>query len=215
MSRLRNHFAKCQARHAAGAEPEVATSTIGEITLVQLAAHRRALKAIKSMTAKIEAKRPMVLEYEGYIDGVIGADAGGSDDVISLLMLWHIDISNFDRAIQIGAYAVKHGLPMPNGQKRTAAEALAEQFAEGYLTSADDAGRPTRTQLHDVLGLVAQKDMHDEIGAKLHKVLGDALNSENDIDGALLQFKEALRLNPNVGVKSVIKALEKNILDRQ
>lgn len=193
---------------AAVASGVTANRTQYELMLLQLAQHRRQLKEIQSVERKIEAKRIRLPEYDAYLDGVLEADAGGPDEVLTTLMVWHIDCGLLDRALNLGEYALAHGLEMPPQYNRDLATTLAEEVAEKVMASKEMAAlMPAAAR---ALDLTTGLDMPDEVKAKQHKALGQSLALINKA-GAIEHLSRALELNPQAGVKKEIERLQREL----
>lgn len=181
-----------------------------ELMLAQLDAHKRRLKQIQSIERKIEVKRELLHEYAPYVEGVLSAGRGAQDDVLMSIMVWRIDTGDTSGALAIARYAITHNLTLPDQYSRTTATLIAEEFAETTL-AAVAAGEPVDlATLHEVGELVADKDMPDEVRAKLHKATGYVLD-HSDKPAALAQLQRALQLHERVGVKKDIERLEREI----
>ncbi len=183
-----------------------------ELALAQLAAHKRQLSAIQSMQARQAKKAELMQEWHGYIDGVLAADAGVPDPVISQMMPWAFDVGDIDRALTVGDYLLRHDLPAPEQFTRDLPSLYAEMAAESWLST------PTGTipaisaeQLGEVLDATADHDMVDEIRAKLHRALGEALHDEGNLEAAITHLRRAVELNPKVGCKPLLAQLEKEL----
>lgn len=181
-----------------------------EIMLAQLAEHRRQLKRLQSIERKIEAKRKILPEYAAYIAGALQADRGGQDDVIVTVLVWHIDTGDLAGALPIVAYALRHGLVMPDQYQRSLACLVAEEAAELALKQLAASTAPDLAALHHIQALTAGQDMPDEVRAKLHKAIGYALRA-SDPPAALYELGRALALNPKAGVKKDIERLEREV----
>lgn len=179
-----------------------------EIMLMMLADHKRKLKEIQSQEMKAEFKADVIDEYEAYIDGVIESDCGVQDDVLMNLMVWFIDIGNIESALRIGAYALKHNMQTPEQYKRDTATLLAEETAEFALRYTD---KISITLLLHVEHITTDKDMPDEVRAKLYKSIGLKFKEIKDNENALKHFQRALELNERSGVKKLIEVLEREI----
>lgn len=241
MSLAQNHFMRTIASLdteaqvvAAGAPAEAARAPLApeyELMCLQLRADKVRLKAIQSIEKKIELKRELLPTYDAWVQGRLdGAAAGGrgvQDDVLITIMLWRIDVGDFDAVLPLAAYAIAHQLAMPEEFKRGVPCVLAEQMAESALKLLQ-AGQPAPAALQRVFDLVAGHDMPDEVKAKVHKALGlDAARKAGDEAActasgvpnaarifktqALVELKRALALNESCGVKGDIKRLEKEL----
>ncbi|MCC4290423.1 phage terminase small subunit [Vreelandella aquamarina] len=215
-SPARKHYEQVTAAKAAG------TATPGEQQQgeqYELHAHalyeaRRTLKKIKSTQAKIEEKRKMLPDFMPYVDGVLSEGKGAKDDVLMTLMIWCIDVGDFEKALEIGAYAMKHGIDTPDQFDRDTVSILAEEIAEGVRASLEKEGADAdalANVMARTVAVVGDHDMHDQIKAKLHKSYGYALRAAEDPEGALEQLKQALSLNERIGVKQDIQQLERQL----
>lgn len=183
-----------------------------ELALAQLAQHKRQLQGIQSLEARQAKKAELMQEWHGYIDGVLAADAGVPDPVISQMMPWAFDVGDIDRALAVGDYLLRHKLPAPEQFTRDLPSLYAEMAAESWLST------PTGTipaisaeQLGEVLDATADHDMVDEIRAKLHRALGEALHDEGNLEEAVTHLRRAVELNPKVGCKPLLAQLEKEL----
>ena len=181
--------------------------TAYERQLVQLAEHKRQLKSIQSIEKKIELKKQIIPEYEAYLKGIIEADTGGADEVVTTLLLWCIDAEDYDGALTLAEYCLRHKLPTPDAHKRTMGTVIAEEFADYSLKGAEGI---TFEMLSKVWELTQDTDMPDQVRAKLHKAMGYLLK-ETDKRGALTELQRALELNTAAGVKKDIEKLEREI----
>lgn len=215
-SPARKHYEQVTAAKAAGAATpgEQQRGEQYELHAHALYEARRTLKTIKSIQAKIEKKRELLPEFMPYINGVLSEGNGAKDDVLMTMMVWCIDVGDFEKALEIGAYAVKHSIDTPDQYDRDTVSILAEEIAEGVRASLEkeeaDADALANVMARTV-ATVGDHDMHDQIKAKLHKSYGYALRAAEDPEGALEQLKQALSLNERIGVKQDIQQLERQI----
>lgn len=209
----RIHFERVSAaRAAAAAAPgeTMAGATPYELMLRKLAVDRRALKSVQSVTRKIEQKRKLLPEYADYVAGVLACGRGAQDDVLVTIMVWGIDAGDYDGALAIATYALKHGLVMPDQFDRSLASVVAEQFADAALQSFMEDGSFNAASLETIAELTEQGDMHDQIRAKLYRALGYAVQEDEPVR-ALEYLRRALKYNERVGVKKDIDRLTKQV----
>lgn len=217
MSLARKHFDRvsaAQAANAAGDDSEVfRRSSPYELMLLQLNADRRRLKDIQSIERKIDLKRELLPGYAPYVDGVLTGGKGAQDDVLMTVMLWRLDTGAYPGALAIGRYALQYGLVMPDQYKRDVATVIAEEVALGVLR-VHDLAESDRVALAHVLIetdlLTRNRDMPDEVRARLHKALGYCLRDTSPAQ-ALAEFKRALELHDKAGVKKDIEQLEREL----
>ncbi|WP_148716697.1 phage terminase small subunit [Chitinolyticbacter meiyuanensis] len=217
----RRHFARAVAAKeaaAAGADPmSRADATNYQLQLLQLAEHRRRLKGVMSMEGKAALKRQILPEYADYVAGVLSAGTGAQDDVLMTVMAWRIDVADFAGALAIAEYAIRYGLAMPDQYQRTAANWIAEEFADMALRAHAAGGLIDHASLIRADELTADKDMPDEVRARLRKAIGlglaaDALPDDVALREQALQYlRRALELHDKVGVKKDIERLEREL----
>ena len=162
------HFQKVMAeRRGISDERDAETRTAHEQILFRLHMHKSSLSQIQSRQAKAAVKASILPEFQGWIDGTIEGDSGRADPVITTLMVWAVDCSDYALALRIGRYVVKHGLSMPDDNyRRPAPTVLAEEICNPILNLATtDAGADLSgyiPMLEELAEIVADSDMPDE-----------------------------------------------------
>ena len=215
----RRHFLQHSAAKVASAEPEAqrAGANAYELMLVQLAEHRRLLKGIQSIEQKAKVKADLLPTYSPWVKGVLETGKGEQDDVVMTVMVWSLDAGIWRAALEIAEYAVPHGLTMPDQYQRDTATVLAEEIAEQaikLLATPETAASVDLGALLQVERLVAEKDMPDEVRAKLHKAIGYSMRQNPDLEQkqlALDHLQRAVQLHDKVGVKKDIEILEREV----
>jgi len=221
MSLARKHFERTRTeREAAGVAPVQGGVTGAALTsarmpqgdrmLITLRSHKAALKGIQSRKSKADAKREYLPEYEAYVDGVLAADNGGQDTVFVTVMLWRIDAGQYSGAMDLAAYAIRHGLAMPEGFNRDLATTVVEELADHALALDGGDHADLRDAIDFALDLVANTDMPDEVRAKGTKALGSLLQ-DTDPERAAELWTYALELDPKCGVKGQLERLRKSL----
>ncbi|MFD1296446.1 phage terminase small subunit [Lysobacter gummosus] len=191
-----------------------------ELMLMKLAEDRRRLKLVQSVERKIEVKRKLLPEYAPWVEGVLGSGRGGQDAVLMFVLVWHIDAGNYADALRIADYALRFDLAMPDTYQRTTATVIAEQIADAALIAQAAGAAFSLGVLSQADELTRDKDMPDEVRAKLHKALGVgymAKAGEAPFSGAPRGWAEiardhlrrALQLHDRVGVKKEIERLDR------
>lgn len=211
---------------AAAEQAQYSGTTTGsayELMQAQLFQHTRALKAIQSVERKVEAKRGFLADYWPWVDGVLASGQGGEDMVLSTVFVWCIDAGEYDRALDMGAYILQHGLKLPDRYQRDAATTLIDEFADASLKPGSQQNGPSTTQLATVADLTAAHDVPDQARAKLYKALGYAVAQRKDANDkfeklgktdttqALALLQRALELSTASGVKKDIERLERRL----
>lgn len=222
-SPARKHFEKTtaalQAEEGSGQERSLANANQYELMLVKLAADKRRLSETQSMEARAVIKRELLPDYTAWVDGVIEGDQGVQDNVLMTVMVWHIDAGNLAEAIKIAAYAIKHKLKMPDQYQRQTAVVIAEEIADFYL-KAHNAKEPIDIEIiRQAMDVTLDQDMPDEVKAKLYKVLGYALLTDESLvpyeltrlNYALDCFTRAYKLHEKSGVKKDIEYVQRQL----
>ena len=176
----RNQLRRRAALESAATAPAMTMegATAYEQQLMALAQDRLRLKQVQSGQGKAELKRQLIPAYLPYVEGVLSAGNGAQDEVIATLMVWNIDAEDYDQALTVGEYVLKHDLKMPDRFARTTACLLAEEVANGALKRLK-AGETFDVQvLARAISLTAEHDMPDQARAKLHLAVGKSTLAE-------------------------------------
>ena len=211
---------------SAGEPGSVTTGSAYELMLIKLHEDRRRLSDIQSIERKIEMKATMLPAYQHWIDGVLSAGRGAHDEVLVNVLVWHIDVGDYERALQLAAYALEHQFTLPDRYNRTLPTLLQDDFAGASLGGKlkDDPARAADI-LQQVLAMTGNADTPDQARAKVHKALGLALlelvnevDAENITDAsadrataALQHLARASELHQAAGVKKEIERLERRL----
>ena len=195
------------------------------LLLAALGADLATLRGIQSVERKIEAKAGMIGRYRAWLAGALASEPPVQDDIVGTMLIWSIDVGDWDLALQLGEHMLAANLGLPERYKRSPAVTLAEEVADSALRVA--AAVP-RAVLEQTLALTAAHDMPDQVRAKLHKAIGLAFQAEADafdpeaesqraggkralVDAALGHLTRALELDQNAGVKKAIERLNSEL----
>lgn len=217
MTPARRHFERVRAEREARTssapippeEKRLHTTIRNQMTL-----HTATLKRIQSTQAKIEKKRTFLPEYAAWVDGVLAANSGAQDDVLITVMIWRLDAGDFDGALQIAEYALRHNLAMPARFHRDLATCLVEEIAEAVKAHSPAEEEVLIPALSRALVVTADRDMPDEVRAKGHKALGRLL-AEREPGQAIHHLETAQRFHPGCGVKTELERLKKQCADSE
>lgn len=236
MSLARRHAEKFAAAAAGAlvlaASPAIAqheghAATMYEQMLAKLYEDQKSLSSIQSLEQKISLKQQLLSGYAAWIDGVLAGGVGVEDEVFPTIMVWSIDAGDFDRAVVMAEFVLKHGMALPGRYERQPAVLIAEEIAEG-ANKLLDANQPAPQEaLSAVWILTADRDMPDQVRAKLEKAMGrefarcaeDPAIADSGVPGAARAFRQqalthlrrAVELNDKIGVKTLIKSVESAI----
>lgn len=218
VSPAQRHFARVTARQAAAAAHaggSLAGATAYELMLAKLDADRRRLKDVKSIERKIDVKRELLPEYVDWIQGALEGGRGAQDDVLVTVMMWLIDVGDYGPALDIAAYALQHGLVLPDQYARDISTALVDEIADAAIALARQGKPLPLAALQRLEAMVEGVDMHDQPRAKLHKALGLGLRDAGDLVTAAEQLRRALTLHDGAGVKRDLADIEKSLNNSQ
>lgn len=180
-----------------GAAPTVDASEY-ELHMMKLQEHRLRLKQIQSGEAKGKFKAEILDDYTPYLQGVLQADAGGDDEVVATLMLWHIDAGDFVGALPLAAYALRHNLATPERFARTTGCLIAEEVAEAALRAQVAGADFDPAVLDATTELTAQQDMPDQVRAKLYLAAGRSVVRADDVDDNPPPFDHLIKCVANL-----------------
>ena len=187
----------------------------------------RKLQDVESHEARVPMKQAFLAEFEPWVRGVIEADMPVQDEVLMTCLVWAIDCGDFEGALTLGRFALKHGLALPERYNRTTACFLREDIAEIALAQPGAVAHDILVELDQ---LTNAADMPDAAKAKLDKALGrswldkavifDASDETGPAGGAaayasegLAHLQRAIKLSPKIGVKKDIERAEKLLRD--
>lgn len=186
----------------------VKASNAYEMMLAKLNNDRIRLKKFQSTEAKIDLKKQLIPEYINWINGILSSDSAQQDDVFMRLLVWMIDTKQFELAYPLAQHALKHKWVTPDEYQRQTATLITEELANTTLSQINNKEDIDIDTLLKFSDLVADKDMFDQVRAKLNKAIGFVFKDKYPAQ-ALAYLKRALELDENSGVKGTIKALEK------
>lgn len=204
-----------QAAAAATPQTSMAGATAYELQLLQLAQDKARLKQIQSAQGKAELKRQLLPGYEPYVAGALEAGRGAQDEVLTTVMVWRIDAGDYNGALDVAEYVIKHGLKLPDRFARTTGTLVVEEIAEAALKAQKSGSAFEVAVLARTLLLTADQDMPDEVKAKLHLALGRAISGiSNDTDteslaSAKAHFERAIDLHSSCGGKKDLERIDR------
>lgn len=169
-----------------------------ELHMMKLQDHRLRLKQIQSGEAKGKFKAEILGDYTPYLQGVLQADAGGDDEVVATLMLWHIDAGDFAGALPLADYALRHRLAMPDRFARTTGCLIAEEVADAALRAQIAGADFDAAVLDATTELTAQQDMPDQVRAKLYLAAGRSVIRADDVDDNPPPFDQLVKCVANL-----------------
>jgi len=215
--RVRTLAAQEAAQRAAGQiRPD---ATVYEQHLAKLHQDRLRLSQVQSGEAKGALKSVLLPEYFDYLHGVLEADAGGDDEVVTTCMVWAIDAGKFDAALQLAGYVLKHKLPLPDRFTRTVGCVVAEEIAEAALKKLAAGETFDELTLTEATELTSNEDMPDEVRAKLHLAAGRVILRDHDpdnspqprdvLDAAVKHLRRAIELHNACGAKKDLERAER------
>lgn len=203
------------------------------LQLAELGDCMRQLKQIQARDAKVARKRELIGTFDPWTAGILEAHRGGApavqDDIVLTMMVWALDIEDHDRALPLIGYVLDNDLAMPERYTRTAPTVIAEIAAEAAIARIGRDETPSLDFLQLIEEATRDKDMIDEVRAKLHKAIGltllrhaepvegaeEAVAAERAggriaaLTGAIENFKLALRRHPKAGVKKDLDKAER------
>ncbi|MDE8034654.1 phage terminase small subunit [Actinobacillus equuli subsp. haemolyticus] len=178
--------------------------------LYLLSRHKKDLSDILSTERKAEFKKQILPDYLPWIEGALSKGTGKQDNVLMMWLVWAIDCAEYHLALEIANYAIFHDLRMPDGFTRTVPMLVAEEFADAAKI-AKATNQPFNVgYLQQAEQLIRDVDILDESRARLLKELGLALIDISP-ETALAHLEKAFSLNMNIGVKTDIKKLRKQL----
>ena len=183
------------------------------------------LSALQSRQAREAHKAQVLPEIEPYLRAALEADTGQPDPIVSYAAVWALDAAAWPLALELGAYVIRHGLALPDEFQRNAPTLLVDLMADAALTGRMPAA-DAPAHLLAALATTQGANMPDQTRAKAHKAIAYGLAGKTTLAGqagswqglsaanlamALEHLTRAEQLDPNVGVKKDIAAVQKLI----
>ncbi len=189
----------------------------------------RTLHDIQSVETKIERKRSMITAYIPWCKGVLEATEETSapqDEIVVTIMIWSLDIQEWDAALDLAEHCLRHGLQLPERYNRTLGCLVVEEIAEYAIKHADGDAAPVPLEVLQRTAPLLAHDMPDQVKAKFHRALGEcwarmaeSYDPSADsapaggkpalVDAALTELRRAVSLHGKVGSKKQIEQLER------
>lgn len=207
---------------AAGATSSPAARAAQQIVL-RMTHDLRTLKETRSIDMKIAKKRVMLPEYRAWVEGILAADngvgTGLAADVLPTIMVWAIDIADYDYALTLAEFVLRHRVALPKRYERDAATLIVEEIADQAIRAQNGDQRFPADILERTHELTWAADIHDQVRAKLLKAIGvelvanasdmEADPARSELTSGLSALREAQRLHDRIGVKDKIKRADK------
>lgn len=214
MTPARRHRLKVLAEQQASANADdfgaySSDATAYQLQLKELSNDNIVLKSIESTANKIQKKIELLPKHMPYIDGILQADQPVQDVIVTTMMVWCIDVGNFEKALEIGAFVLKHNIIMSDKFTRKPASILVEDIANAALDQLKADQDFDVSILQRVDELTHEIDMHDQIRAKLYHAMGKAYLRSEQGEQAVKYLKLALEKNTHTKAKQELKQAEK------
>ncbi|MDU7561396.1 MAG: phage terminase small subunit [Acinetobacter baumannii] len=221
LSPARRHRLKAlAAKDAAKAETEFGgvrqDASVYQLQLTELKNDQIVLRGIASEIERAKAKAEVIPKHMPYVNGVITSDAQiESDDVVTTIMLWCLDVGEYTEGLRIAEYALKHNLKMPDAFSRSTAAIVAEEIGNAARIKFKAGETFDLAILEQANNLTATFDIHDEIRAKLYLAIGRSFMQLERFEPAVTFLKMAITRNENCGGKTELQKAEKLLKKQQ
>jgi hypothetical protein len=168
---------------------------------------KKTIETVRSRARRVEVKRKCLTQYQEWLEVYRVADLArvsvNHRSMYIWLLLWHIDVGQWERALVLAEPALKAKLTAPEGFNRSLIEMVVEEISKGVL--GEEQPEHYGALLMTLLEWSQGYDLHDFIRAKLYKACGLAFSQ--DIPKAVGYLEQAHKLNPRSGVQRLIKTL--------
>lgn len=211
-------LAALEAEKRAPGQP-MAGATHYEVQMAELHSDRLRLKQVQSEEGKAELKRQLLPKYDPYLDGVLQAEGGAQDEIVTNAMVWHIDAGSYARGLQLAGYVLRHGLKLPDRFQRTTGCLVAEEIAEAAFKVQRGGELFDLGVVAQAIELTGEQDMPDEVRAKLLLVQGRGLmatvgdepapDDQPAVATAVISLRRAIELHSACGGKKDLERAER------
>lgn len=168
------------------------------------------LTNITSHARRDEVKRAELLpRYRDYLAALLESDQTGQNWVVVHNMIWALDAQEFEWAITLADYAIRHGMQTPDNYKRDVKNILAGQLSEWCLGQLK-VGKSPEPWASRIFELSRSWDLVNQIEAALLRLQAELL-VVTDPRKALDYADRAYELDDKSGVIPLIKRLRKDL----
>lgn len=187
--------------------------------LMQLVDHKREIGSTQSIETRTQKKREFLPLYAGFLDGVLDAGKGLSEDDTTLLQelyIWVIDTFDLTRILPLYEYMTEHNIGTPERINRNLSAFTVEELGTVGLSRMKSGIAVTKEELSLCNGLTIltqDKDMNDKARATWLKFVGLSMAVLEQYPAAADTLRRADALCDAIGVKGEIKRLDKIITD--
>ena len=169
------------------------------------------LTNITSHARRDEVKRAELLpRYRDYLTALLESDKAGQNWVVVHNMIWALDAQEFDWAIVLGEFAIRHGMQTPDNYKRDVKNILAGQLADWCLGKLKIGHSPEPWATH-IFERSRSWDLVNQIEAALLRLQAELLVT-TDPCKALDYADRAYELDDKSGAIPLIRRLRKELL---
>ncbi|WP_071058142.1 phage terminase small subunit [Pelistega sp. MC2] len=212
MTPAQRHFLKKSAEHLALQEnPTQQVSNKYQLMLAKLATDKRRLKEVKSLERRTEIKKEILPDYYDWLDGALASEQGNQDDVVVTILVWLLDVGDFERALAVGQYAIRSQMTMPDQFERDIQTVIVDEISDAALKAQKNNQSFSLDCLYQAEAIADGHDMADPAKAKLYKAIAVEEHAKGALEEALRHYRLAESLNERVGVKKLIQAIEKEL----
>lgn len=198
------------------------TSQQGGLMSVRLMDDSRQISTIRSRSARNAHKKTLIPHYLDHLTSVISRGRlamesgdryalGKADRVLTTVCIWCFDAEDYRHGLPLFEYIVEMQLPSPDNFKSSMAEIIVRTLADTVIRR----NRRCQHSSGELLGIVEAVleladgvDMADEVRANLYRAYA-SVNQGHNPALALSYYRQAVAINPGLGVKRVIDRLEK------
>ncbi|MBF7687751.1 phage terminase small subunit [Acinetobacter rathckeae] len=184
MNLARQHYQKHSAKEEAAQASEFGSmknATAYQQLQMQLKSDQARLSQVQSTSRKVMLKQDLIENYMPYVNGILEAKPAVDDEIVSRMLIWSIDIADYQKALEIGHYMLTAKLSLPDSFSRKTATFMTEQIADDFLKELKNGSEVDITVLHQLEQLINdenidinERDMPEVVKAKLYLALGKA-----------------------------------------
>lgn len=188
----------------------------------------RKLSTIRSRSARNEYKKTLIPHYLDHLMSVINrgrlsvdngdrSSVGKPDLVLATVCVWCFDAEDYRHGLPLFEYAVEMQLPSPERFKSSLIEIIVRTLSETVIRRSCRSQQPTTEALgivQAVFELVDGADMADEVRSGLYRAYASVNHSQRP-EVALNYYRQAVEVNPKMGLRRVINRLEKTIGEKR
>ncbi len=182
-----------------------------DVVNAQFKRHVEQLKALTDIKDKVSFKQNVLPDYVAYLEDYLKKGEHYSNQVLTLIIFWLIDVNDIPNAFKFGSLAIDQQQIKPQNFKRDLTTAFVETLHDWCERQYKDGQSVEPFLTNTCNKCLSQEWLVSEIIVlnKLYKLRALVAERDNDLKTALVMYQHCVEVNPEKhGVKTKLAAVK-------